>query len=81
MPNTGVVGAQEVAERLRSAIEEEEFKGMEKKPSVKSAISIGVATYPDHAGSIGELTEILGNAVLAARNGGRNKVYVHGADE
>jgi diguanylate cyclase (GGDEF)-like protein len=81
MPNTGVAGAREVAERIRSAVEEAEFEGAEKKPGEKGTISIGVATYPDHARSIEELTELLGTAVVAAKNGGRNKVYVHGTEE
>lgn len=81
MPNTGAVGASEVAERIRSAVEEEEFEGTEKKPTAKRTVSIGVVTYPDHAREIEELTELLGNAVLAAKSGGRNKVYVHGSEE
>lgn len=77
MPNTGPQGANEVAERLRSAIEETEFEGTEKKPKTKRTVSIGVVTYPDHARSVNELTDSLSSAVLAAKNAGRNRVYVY----
>ncbi len=81
MPNTGMVGAKEVAERLRSVVEQEKFEGTDKKPAVKRTISIGVVTYPDHARSIDELMELLDNAMLAAKSEGRNRVYVHGDKE
>jgi len=77
MPNTGPQGANEVAERLRSAIEKTEFEGIEKKPKTKRTVSIGVVTYPDHARSVDELTNSLSSAVLAAKNAGRNRVYVY----
>lgn len=81
MPNTGIVGAKEVAERLRGAVEQEKFEGTDKKPAVKRTISIGVVTYPDHARSIDELTELLDKAMLAAKSEGRNRVYIHGEKE
>jgi len=77
MPNTGPQGANEVAERLRSAIEETEFEGIDKKPKTKRTVSIGVVTYPDHARSVDELTNSLSSAVLAAKSAGRNRVHVY----
>ncbi len=81
MPNTGAAGANEVAERLRNAVEQAEFEGNGKKPKVKQTISIGVATYPDHARSIDELIDLISNAVISAKDAGRNRVYVHGAQK
>jgi diguanylate cyclase (GGDEF)-like protein len=78
MPNTGPVGANEVAERLKSSVEQTEFEGTERKPKIKRTISIGVATYPDHARSIDELIELTESALLTAKNAGRNRVYIYG---
>lgn len=79
MPNTGPMGAGEVAERLRSAVEQTEFEGTGKEPVAKTTVSVGVVTYPDHTRNTDEFTELLGGAVFAAKNAGKNRVHVHKA--
>ncbi len=78
MPNTGVVGASEVAERLRNAVEQADFEGTERKSKLKNTVSIGVVTYPDHTRSTDQLSEFLGSAVANAKKAGRNRVYIYG---
>ena len=68
--------AEEVAERLRRAVETEHFPGGENQPSGKVTISIGVATFPEHAESGDELINKADEALYEAKRGGRNRVCV-----
>lgn len=68
--------ALEVAERLRRAVETEHFPGGENQPQGKVTISIGVATFPEHADSGDELINKADLALYEAKRGGRNRVCV-----
>ena len=68
--------ALEVAERLRRAVESEHFPGGENQPQGKVTISIGVATFPEHADSGDELINKADLALYEAKRGGRNRVCV-----
>ena len=67
--DTGAAGARVVAETLRREIEE--ASGRRGRPLT---VSIGVATFPDDAGSRDELLDKADWAMYAAKRAGRNQV-------
>lgn len=66
--------AQEVAERIRHAVETRHFPGGENQPAGKVTISIGVAAFPFHAQNGDELINSADEALYEAKRGGRNRV-------
>ncbi len=67
--DTGAAGARVVAETLRREVEE--ASGRRGRPLT---VSIGVATFPDDAGSRDELLDKADWAMYAAKRAGRNQV-------
>ena len=70
LPETDAKGAQLVAERLRKTIETFPFPGQDKQLNV--TISVGIATFPDHASSRGVLIKKADIALYACKEAGRN---------
>jgi diguanylate cyclase (GGDEF)-like protein len=72
MPQTGLPGAQEVAERLRNRVARTvvDFEGN----PISVTISAGVAAYPESGTSIDSLLAAADRALYAAKRGGRNRV-------
>jgi diguanylate cyclase (GGDEF)-like protein len=68
LPETEMAGALEVAERIRSRIENAEF------PSRKITLSIGVAEFPRHAETTKEIMVVADSALYVAKRSGRNQV-------
>jgi len=75
LPNTGRVAAAEVAERLRKAVTEATFTLSGQKQQI--TISAGVAVYPLDASNELELIDKVDEALLQAKESGRNKVVVY----
>jgi diguanylate cyclase (GGDEF)-like protein/PAS domain S-box-containing protein len=71
LPDTGTRGAALVAERLRVAVSH--ITGVERAPMTAS---FGVATYPSHADSAGELFRAADAAMYQAKKLGRNRTVV-----
>lgn len=78
LPQTDLQGAAAAAEKLRRAIEEHPFLGEETQPGGKVTVSLGVAGFPEHAGSVDELLEQADQAMYRAKAAGRNRVTVAG---
>ena len=74
LPFTPYDGALIKAERIRKAVEEFEFENREKQPLKKVTLSIGVATFPDHAKLPMDLIEAADQSLYQAKHGGRNRV-------
>lgn len=78
--DTNAENGQKVAERIRRAIEEHEFLSEDpvshstKPVSLKLTVSIGLATYPDHAKSTVDLIQLADQAMYYGKNKGRNVV-------
>ena len=63
-----------VAERIRKQVEESIFKVDEVQ--IKVTLSIGIATYPEHALTKEEIIELADRAMYCGKNQSRNVVYV-----
>ncbi len=79
LPETAADGAYAVAERIRQGVEEHEFQGGEDIPPIHKSVSVGVAAYPEHAGSPSRLIEAADFAMFAAKRAGKNGVRVAGS--
>lgn len=71
LPGIDLDGALIAAERLRASIENTPVEGVG-----KITASIGVATFFRHTDSIGELLELVDQAMYRAKRNGRNQVQV-----
>jgi diguanylate cyclase (GGDEF)-like protein len=74
LPFTPHEGVLVVAERVREIIENHPFAHREKQPLKKVSVSIGVATFPDHADQQSSLIEKADKALYQAKRSGRNRV-------
>ena len=72
LPDTDREGALQVAERIRLAVEEYDFRAYEEL--LKITISVGVAIFPDNANSVQELIDCADSALYRAKQEGRNRV-------
>jgi diguanylate cyclase (GGDEF)-like protein len=71
--DTGLRGGVQVAERIRRTVAETIFEGTSGAP-IRLTISIGVATFPDHAGDRESLLDVADKAMYRAKSKGRNCV-------
>jgi len=77
MPATPKLGAHQVAERARRAIDEEFFPGEARQPGGTLTASFGVATYPADAASAEELVRNADRALYVAKSKGKNVVEMY----
>ena len=75
LPETVTKKAEELAERLRNNIANFHFTTKANK-DIKLTVSIGIATYPNHAETISDLLKSADAAMYAAKVAGRNQVMV-----
>ncbi|MCP4995238.1 MAG: GGDEF domain-containing protein [Gammaproteobacteria bacterium] len=73
LPETAITKAEELAERLRSKVEAYSMSTEDNKP-LNLTVSIGIATFPDHAQTPEELIKSADTAMYRAKNRGRNRV-------
>lgn len=73
LPETGIEAAAQVAERIRSAIEEHRFN-IGQEQSITITVSIGAASLPAQETSVEKLVAVADKALYEAKEGGRNKV-------
>lgn len=77
LPGTSKFHAAEIAEQVRSAVEQTAVT-LENGDPLHLTISLGVASYPDDAHSVEELVKAADEAVYAAKHTGRNRVCIYG---
>ncbi len=73
LPETDATAAMNIAERLCAAVERQAFEVGDGK-TIVITVSIGVATYPQHANSPEGLVEAADAALYAAKRDGRNRI-------
>jgi diguanylate cyclase (GGDEF)-like protein len=74
LPETGIEGAAEVAERLRRRIERTRVPVDEDNPPVRVTASIGVANLPANATDVRSLIAAADTALYRAKGEGKNRV-------
>ncbi len=75
-PGVGSEYAAHVAERLRTAVAGASFPNSEHQPNGSVTLSIGVASFPEHAGAPDHLIEVTERACQSSVRRGRNRVTV-----
>jgi diguanylate cyclase (GGDEF)-like protein len=75
LPDTGVDGARQTAEKIRALIADIELPGVD----VPITASVGIATYPDHAGSAERLERLADSALYLAKRSGRDRAEIANA--
>ncbi|MFC1706837.1 diguanylate cyclase [Planctomycetota bacterium] len=82
LPETPLDGARIKAERLREAVEAEDWSKLDPPAQGPLTVSIGVATFPDHGTTSRELLASADAALYEAKGSGKNKVCeaTRGAD-
>jgi diguanylate cyclase (GGDEF)-like protein len=76
LPETDAEGAVAVADRIRQGVEAFPFVGADGQPRVVKTISVGVATYPQHAPSQSRLVDLADRAMYLAKRSGKNRVML-----
>jgi diguanylate cyclase (GGDEF)-like protein len=76
MPETDRRKARAISERFRRRIESHKFENAHRQPNKKLTISIGLASYPENAGTAFEVIEQADKALYEAKQTGRNTVCV-----
>ncbi len=76
LPETDQKGALFAAERLRLSVEKSSIKAYE--TTVQTTLSIGLASFPDHASTTTELIDKADWALYRAKKTGRNRVCSFG---
>ena len=74
LPNSDSQDARLVAERIRSRIEKADFLVYQKH--YKVTVSVGVATFPEHAKSAEQVLQLADEAMYNAKKASRNIVYI-----
>ncbi len=74
LPGADTRAAVEVAERIRQAVRSHRFLGREGR-DIRLTASVGVATYPDDAGSREELVDKADRAMYRNKEASRDAVY------
>jgi diguanylate cyclase (GGDEF)-like protein len=80
LPETSPGGAEVVARRVLAAVSGEPF-GAPGGPPLHVTVSIGVAAYPEHGRTGGEVMRAADRALYAAKRTGRDKVVVAAGTE
>lgn len=74
LPGAETQTGREVAERIRASVESTEFLVYQKRHRL--TVSIGLASYPDHARTAEEVLQMADDAMYNAKRAQRNKVYI-----
>lgn len=77
LPNTTLEAATRVGERIMEMIRE---KSMDNNPALHSTVSMGVATYPEHAVAAEDLIKHADDALYVAKRNGKDQLIVYVPD-
>ncbi len=79
MPEVSIKTSWEAAERIRKVIHREIAVQIVPESNICTTVSIGVASFPDHADTINDLIHVVDSALNEAKHRGKNQVIT--ADE
>ncbi|MGZ6340227.1 MAG: GAF domain-containing protein, partial [Candidatus Limnocylindrales bacterium] len=74
LPRTDAAGAQQVAERIRAALNAVALPGGRGVASLEVSCSVGIATFPDDGASAAEILIAADRACYVAKRSGRDRV-------
>ena len=74
LPETASSGAEIVATRIRQRVEAAVLNTRDRP--ITTTVSIGIASFPEHANDMASIMERADQALYASKTGGRNKVTV-----
>src|SRR3954454_222816 len=74
LPETGLAGAVELAERIRARIEAERVAGVDGQPALRVTASVGAASIPVSAAGARDLIAAADAALYEAKRSGKNRV-------
>jgi diguanylate cyclase (GGDEF)-like protein len=77
LPNASSSAGMEMGEKVRAAVEAASFEGMNILPKGRLTVSIGVASYPEHAASKEQLIQKADEALYRAKDIKTNKVELY----
>ncbi|MGA7949330.1 MAG: GGDEF domain-containing protein [Thiobacillaceae bacterium] len=77
LPETPCGGAVHVANRIRHGVESTPLATKGKK--VRTSVSIGIASFPDHGDNLDDVLKIADEAMYMSKTDGRNRVTVYKA--
>ena len=80
LPETTVEGAAQLADRICQAVRREPFRHDGEEP-LDVTLSVGGAAFPEHGSSPATLMRAADRALYVAKNGGRDRWHVPGADQ
>jgi diguanylate cyclase (GGDEF)-like protein/PAS domain S-box-containing protein len=75
LPETDIVEAQKLAERIRIKTERATVQ-LDKKNKIQYTVSIGVAAYPEHGQGENSMLASVDKALYCAKKAGRNQVVI-----
>jgi diguanylate cyclase (GGDEF)-like protein len=81
LPSTPGDNAYFVAERVRKTLSGTRYTGLGLPPEISITLSVGVATCPRDATTLDELMELADKALYQAKDRGRDRVVLWGAEE
>ena len=74
LPETGLGGATELAERIRARIEAERIRGVNGTSPLRVTASVGAASMPASAENVRDLIAAADAALYEAKRSGKNRV-------
>jgi diguanylate cyclase (GGDEF)-like protein len=77
LPDTGPNACQVVAERIRKAVSHMSLPQVKEKPLPQITVSLGIAIYPEHGGSLEEMLHASDRALYESKRAGRNRSTVY----
>jgi diguanylate cyclase (GGDEF)-like protein len=80
LPETDAAGAHLVAERIRASVAGHLFAGEDEQHPVHKTVSVGVASFPQHALGIDGLVERADSAMYRAKRAGKDRVEMPNDD-
>ena len=81
LPDTGAKACQVVAERIRNAVARMTVPQVKEKPIPPVTVSLGIAVYPEHGGTLEEMLQASDRALYESKRAGRNRSTLYAEEK